>query len=60
MRTYTLLRQRSDLVGPVLHLIVSVRRWYSGVALVLSGRVASCLVGRQPGISLDEAHRRSW
>jgi hypothetical protein len=58
MRTHTLLRQRSDLGGPVLCLTVSAHWWYSGVAPVLSGRVASCLVGRQPGISLDEAHHR--
>jgi hypothetical protein len=54
MRTHTLLRQCSDLGGLVLHLTVSARQWYSGVAPVLSGRVASCLVGRQPKISLDE------
>jgi hypothetical protein len=58
MRTHTLLRQRSDLVGLVLRLTVSVRWWYSDVAPVLSGRVTSCLVRRQPEISLDEAHRR--
>jgi hypothetical protein len=58
MRTHTLLRQRSDLIGPVLRLTVLVHQWYFGVALVLSGRVPSCLVGRQPKISLDEAHRR--
>jgi hypothetical protein len=58
MRTHTLLRQCSDLGGPVLRLTVSARRWYSGVALVLSGRVTSCLVGRQPGISLDEPDHR--
>ena len=49
MRTHSLLRQRSDLWGPVLRLTVSACRWYSGVAPVLSGRVASYLVGRQPG-----------
>jgi hypothetical protein len=54
VRTHTLLRQRSDLRGPVLRLTVSACRWYSGVALVLSGRVASSLDGRQPEISLDE------
>jgi hypothetical protein len=58
MRTHTLLRQCSDLGGPVLCLVVSARRWYFGVAPVLSGRVASCLVGKQPEISLDEVHRR--
>jgi hypothetical protein len=58
MRTHTLLRQHSDLEGPVLRLTVSAYRWYSDVALVLSGRVASCLVGRQPRISLDEVHHR--
>jgi hypothetical protein len=58
MRTHILLRQRSDLVGPVLRLTVSVCRWYSGVAPVLSGRVSSCLVERQPGISLDKVHHR--
>jgi hypothetical protein len=58
MRTHTLLRQRSDLGGPVLCLTVSARWWYSGAAPVLSGRVASSLVGRQLRISLDKAHRR--
>jgi hypothetical protein len=58
IRTHTLLRQRSDLMSLVLCLTVSVHRWYFGVAPVLSGRVPSCLVGRQPKISLDEAHRR--
>jgi hypothetical protein len=46
MRAYTLLRQYSDLRGPVLCLTVSTRRWYSGVTPVLNGRVASSLVGR--------------
>jgi len=58
MRTHTLLRQRSELWGPVLRLTVSAYRWYSGMVPDLSGRVASCLVGRQPGISLDEGLRR--
>ena len=58
MRTHTLLRQRSDLGGSILRLTVSACRWYSGMAPVLSGRVASYLVGRQPGISLDEPVRR--
>jgi hypothetical protein len=58
MRTHTLLRLRSDLRGPVLCLTVSICRWYSGMALVLSGRIASRLVGMQPRISLDEAHHR--
>ena len=50
MRTHTLLRQHSDLWGSVLRLTVSAYRWYSGMVPVLSGRVASCLVGRQPKI----------
>jgi len=58
MRTHTLLRQKSDLWGPVLCLTVSACWWYSGMAPVLSGRVPSCLVGRQLGISLDESDRR--
>jgi hypothetical protein len=58
MRTHTLLRQCSDLGGPVLCLTVSARWWYSSVALVLSHRVALYTVGRQPEISLDEAHHR--
>jgi hypothetical protein len=56
--THTLLRQRSDHRGSVLHLTVSACRWYSDTALVLSDRVVPYLVGRQPGISLDEAHHR--
>jgi hypothetical protein len=57
-RAHTLLRQRSDHRGPVLRLTVSACRWYSGIAPVLSDRVAPYLVGRRPRIHLDEAHRR--
>jgi hypothetical protein len=58
MRTHTLLRQRSDHRGLVLRLIVSACWWYSDTAPVLGDRVVPYLVGRRPGISLDEAHRR--
>jgi len=58
MRTHTLLRQHSDLWGPVLRLTVSACWWYSAMAPVLSCRVASCLVGRQPSISVDKPDRR--
>jgi hypothetical protein len=60
MRTYTLLRQRSDLGGPVLRLTVLVCRWYSGVALVLSGRIASRLVGMQPRLGTSSMMVILW
>jgi hypothetical protein len=44
--------------GQVLRLIVSACRWYFDTAPVLSHRVVPFLVGRWPGISLDEASSR--
>jgi hypothetical protein len=58
MRAHILLRQRSDHRGLVLHLTVSACQWYSGIAPILSDRVAPYLVGRRPRIHLDEAHHR--
>jgi hypothetical protein len=46
------------LMGQVLHLTVSACRWYSNTTPVLSDRLVPFLVGRRPGISLDEALSR--